>query len=80
MGITHFEATLALLSVVIGMLGTLIAAIWKARGWVDQLNTTDARLADAIDALRTTMQLQHSENQRRLVALETQGNRRQRWG
>jgi hypothetical protein len=70
MGITHFEATLTLLSIVIGMLGTLIGVVWKARGWVDQLETTDARLADAIDALRMTMQQQHSENQRRLTALE----------
>ncbi len=74
MGITHFEATLTLLSVVIGMLGTLIGAIWRARGWVDQLNTTDGRLADAIDALRATMQIQHEENQRRLLVLE-----RRRW-
>ena len=74
--ITHFEATLTLLGIVIGMLGALIGAIWKARGWVDQLNTTDARLADAIDSLKTVMQQQHGENQRRLSALEAQ---RQRW-
>lgn len=68
--LTRFEALIALLTFILGVLTTMTAVIWKARGWVDRLNTTDARLADSIDALRDTMQLQHAENQRRLVALE----------
>ena len=74
MWITHFEALVALLSAVVGLLVTLITAIWKARGWVDRLNQTDSRLADAIEALTQTQQTQHAENQRRLLALE-----RRRW-
>lgn len=74
MGITHFEAILGLLSVVIGLLVSLVTGIWKARGWVDRLNQTDGRLADAIEALTVTQQTQHAENQRRLAALE-----RRRW-
>lgn len=53
--LTRFEALIALLTFILGVLSTLTAVIWKARGWVDQLNTTDARLADSIDALRATM-------------------------
>jgi hypothetical protein len=70
--VTHFEATLTLLGIVIGMLGTLIGLGWKARGWIDSLNATDRSLAEAIDALRRTMQSQHADNQRRLAALENQ--------
>jgi hypothetical protein len=73
--ITRFETLLTLLSLITGLLLTLVTGIWKARGWVDRLNTTDARLADAIDALRVTMQVQHAENQRRLSALERRPRR-----
>lgn len=73
--ITHFEATLTLLGVVIGMLGTLIGVVWKARGWVDRLNSTDAELGRAIKNLTETMREQHADNQRRLSALEAQGHR-----
>lgn len=68
--ITHFSAIIGLLGVVIGLLVSLVTAIWKARGWVDRLDTTDARLATAIESLTATMQTQHAENQRRLAALE----------
>lgn len=68
--ITHFEATITLLGVVIGMLATLVTAVWKARGYVDRLNTTDGRLADAIENLDRTQQDQHRENQERFRQIE----------
>jgi hypothetical protein len=68
--ITHFEATVTLLAAVMGMLATLIALVWRARGWVDRLNTTDARLAAAIESLDRNQQQQHQENQRRFEAIE----------
>jgi hypothetical protein len=68
--ITHFEATIALLSACIGMLGALIAAVWKARGWVDRLNATDGRLADAIEGLTQVQQQQHRENLARFNVIE----------
>lgn len=76
--ITHFEATLTLLAAVLGMLGTLIALVWRARGWVDRLNTTDARLAQAIESLDRNQQQQHQENQRRFEAIERQLQRPRR--
>ena len=68
--ITHFEATITLLGVILGMLSTLIAVIWKARGYVDRLNATDGRLADAIDNLRKAQTVQHKDNQRRFERIE----------
>jgi hypothetical protein len=55
---------------VIGMIGTLSGVVWRARGWVDRLNSTDARLAAAIEALTNTMGQQHRENIRRFEAIE----------
>jgi hypothetical protein len=68
--ITHFEATLTLLGVILGVLSTLVAVIWRARGYVDRLNATDGRLADAIDNLRISQESQHQENQRRFERIE----------
>lgn len=70
--ITHFEATLTLLGVVIGLLTTLITVIWKARGYIDRLNTTDGNLAKAIDDLSRTQMLLHESNQDRFRAIEWQ--------
>jgi hypothetical protein len=67
---SHFDAIMALLGIVIGLLSTLITVVWKARGYVDRLNTTDSRLADAIDALRQTQTDQHQANLRRFESLE----------
>lgn len=72
--VTHFEATLTLLGIVIGMLSTLITVIWKAKGWVDRLNTTDSDLAKAITNLAATMQQLHAENQRRFEGIEQRLN------
>ena len=72
--ITQFEATTALLAAIVGILVTLVAAVWKARGWVDRLNTTDGRLADAIEALTRTQQEQHAENKARFTAIERRLN------
>jgi hypothetical protein len=69
--ITHFEATVTLLGVVIGILATLAGTIWRARGYVDRLNTTDSRLADAIERLDRNQQEQHRENQDRFRQLES---------
>lgn len=68
--ITRFETTVTLLGVILGMLSTLITVIWKARGYVDRLNTTDGRLADAIENLTRTQQEQHRENQERFARIE----------
>ena len=64
--LTHFETLITLLGIVIGLLGALVTAIWRARGWVDKLEATDARLATAIESL--TRQIE--SNERRLAALE----------
>jgi hypothetical protein len=68
--ITHFQATLTLLGIIVGMLGALIGVIWKARGYIDRLNETDGRLADAITSLRKSQENQHQENQRRFERIE----------
>lgn len=68
--ITHFEALIALLSAMLGMLVVLISAVWKARGWVDRLNTTDGNLATAITELTRTQRELHRENQRRFERIE----------
>lgn len=68
--ITRYEAILAILSLILGMLSTLTVGIWKARGWVDNLAATDQRLATAIENLTKTTQDQHADNQRRLQRLE----------
>jgi hypothetical protein len=68
--ITHYEATVTLLGVILGMLTTLVAVVWRARGYVDRLNTTDGNLAKAIDDLARTQKELHTENQRRFAAIE----------
>lgn len=67
---TQFEAIIALMSAILGMLIILSTAVWKARGWVDRLNTTDGRLADAIEALTRTQTDQHAENRARFEQIE----------
>ena len=68
--ITHFEATITLLGVVIGMLASLVTAVWKARGYIDRLNTTDGNLATAIENLAATQRDLHRENRERFEAIE----------
>lgn len=68
--ITHFAATLTLLGVILGMLTTLIGVVWKSRGYIDRLNETDGRLADAITSLQKSQENQHQENQRRFERIE----------
>jgi hypothetical protein len=68
--ITHFEATITLLGVVIGMLTTLVTIVWKARGYIDRLNTTDGNLATAIEGLAKTQRELHQENRARFEAIE----------
>lgn len=67
---TQLEGIMALLAAVLGMLTALVTVVWKARGWIDRLNTTDARLADAIENLARVQAEQHRENQVRFVAIE----------
>jgi hypothetical protein len=67
---SHFDAVIALLGVILGMLATLVSVVWKARGWIDRLNTTDGRLADAIDGLKVSQRDQHRENQERFRQIE----------
>lgn len=68
--ITHFEAVIALLSGVLGLLAALVTAVWKARGWIDRLNATDGRLATAIDALTEAQTTMHAANQERFQSIE----------
>lgn len=70
--ITHFEAVVALLSGVLGLLAALVTAVWKARGWIDRLNTTDGNLAKAIETLTSTQSDMHAANQRRFQTIEDQ--------
>lgn len=78
--ITHFETTVVLLSAVIGMLATLIASVWHARGWIDRLNVTDDKLATAIENLAKTQRDLHQENQRRFESIERRLDRLPRRG
>lgn len=66
----HFETILTLAGVIIGILATLLGVVWKARGYVDRLNTTDSRLAQALEDLNTTTKAQHAENRARFERIE----------
>lgn len=66
----HFETVLTLSGVIIGILSTLIAVVWRARGYIDRLNTTDTRLAQALEDLNTTQKTQHAENRARFERIE----------
>ena len=66
----HFETIITLAGVIIGILSTLIAVVWRARGYVDRLNTTDSRLAQAIEDLNSTQKAQHAENRARFERIE----------
>lgn len=68
--ITHFEATVALLSAVIGMLATLIMFVWKGRGWIDRRAQAEDRLASAIEVLAETQERLHRENQKKFRSIE----------
>jgi predicted PurR-regulated permease PerM len=68
--ITHYEATITLLGVIVGMLSTLIMVVWRARGWVDRLNTTDGQLAKAIEDLTRNQRELHQENKKRFEEIE----------
>ena len=67
---THFQALLAVLTAILGMLVGLSHAIWRFRGWVDRQNATDERIARALENLAQTQQAQHAESRRRLENLE----------
>lgn len=67
---THFETLVALLTALVGLLGGLIAVVWRARGYVDRLNATDSELAKAISDLGRTMRMIHRENQNRFTKIE----------
>jgi hypothetical protein len=67
---THFEVIVSALSGTIGLLGTLIVVIWRARGYIDRLNTTDSELAIAITELGKTMMIMHRQNQARFSRIE----------
>jgi hypothetical protein len=73
---TRFEAGITLAGVIIGILTALIGSVWHARGYVDRLNTTDGRLADAIESLAAVQKQQHADNQARFARIEQQLGRR----
>jgi hypothetical protein len=68
--ISHFSTIIGLLTGVIGLLGGLIAVVWRARGYIDRLNTTDSKLAEAISDLSVTTMTLHRENQARFRRIE----------
>jgi hypothetical protein len=68
--VTHFETLVALLAGLSGLLGTLIVVVWRARGYVDRLNTTDSDLAKAIQDLANVSVQMHRENQARFRVIE----------
>ena len=68
--ITHFETTITLLGVLIGWLAALVAGVWRIRGWIDRLNTTDGQLAHALEELSRTQRELHAANQDRFRAIE----------
>lgn len=69
---THFEAVITLLGILVGLLTTLISVVWKARGWIDRLNHTDGQLATAIGELTRSQREMHQTNQDRFQAIEAQ--------
>lgn len=68
--ITHFETTITLMGVLIGWLAALCAGVWRVRGWLDRLNTTDGQLARALEDLSRTQRELHEANQERFRAIE----------
>jgi len=71
-------ATVTLLATIVGLLGGLITIVWRARGYVDRLNTTDSELARAISDLGKTTVILHRENQARFTRIERKLNDRRR--
>jgi len=69
--VTKFETIITILSLLAGMLATLIATVWRARGWIDRLNATDRELSKAIRALTTSQEQMHRANQERFGRIET---------
>jgi hypothetical protein len=69
--VTHFETIITGLGTLIGMISALIVVVWRTRGYVDRLNTTDSELAHAISDLGTTMISLHRENQTRFRRIES---------
>lgn len=68
--ITHFETIITLFGVAIGWLAALVAGVWRVRGFIDRLNTTDGQLAHAIEELSRTQRELHAANQQRFTAIE----------
>ena len=67
-------ATVTLLATIVSLLGSLIVIVWRARGYVDRLNTTDSELAKAISDLSKTTVILHRENQARFTRIERKLN------
>lgn len=67
---TQFESVMTLLGTVVGLLTALIIVVWRARGYIDRLNTTDSELAKSISDLSGTMRNLHRENQYRFMKIE----------
>lgn len=68
--ITHFEAVVTLLAVVIGWLSALAGLLWKARGWIDRRTAAEDNLADAIKGLTASQVAMHEANQGRFEEIE----------
>ena len=69
--ISHFTTLVGLLAGILGAVGSLSAAVWRLRGWVDTVKD----LGRAIEAMRKSSESQHQENQLRLRALESRLDR-----
>lgn len=54
----------------IGGPSVVLGAVWRLRGWVDGLRQTDQQIAQSVLRLDETIKRQHTDNQRRLAAIE----------
>jgi len=68
--LTQTEAVTALLAAVVALLTALVVLVWRARGWIDRLNTTDGNLAAAIDRLAETQREIRRQDQDRFARIE----------
>lgn len=75
--ITHFEAVMTFLGLIIGWLSALAALLWRARGWVDRRTSAEedlgkglADLAGAVKGLTEAQESMHQANQDRFGEIE----------
>ncbi len=67
--VTRLESVIAVLIGIISIIGTMLGAAWKVKGWVDNLAETDRYLAQYVVKLDDTLKAAHKENQRRFTQI-----------